>query len=277
MVMRCEKPKELWDTLSQYFERKTVSNKVYTLMQLYGLRMKRGARMQDHLRDLDELSDKLAAIGEEVGDNHKLAVLLRSVQDCYPTLATALLAKGDDELTLVFLKQALLDEEQRQGKPNTSPGGVTESEGSEAALKVQKFGRGRKPGVCFNCGQQGHFIRNCPTLVKDTAKHRAKTAGEQQESSENSEDSDAGGHTFVATVGLKAEVQDSQWIIDSGASRHMTFQWNVLREYKEFDNPEPVQLGDGHIVDALGTGKIKMISQLVRGHKTTGWMTVFQS
>ena len=199
--------------------------------------------MQDHLRDLDKLSNKLAAIGEEVSDNHKLAVLLQSIQDCSPTLVTALLAKGDDELTLVFVKQALLDEEQRQGKPNTSPGGVTESEGSEAALKVRKFGRGQKSGACFNCGQQGHFIQNCPTLVKDTSQHRAKTAGEQQEDSENS---DAGGHMFVAT-----EVQDSEWIIDSGASRHMTFQWNVLRGYKEFDNPEPVQLGDGRNVDAL--------------------------
>ena len=112
MVMHCTMPKDLWDTLNQYFERKTASNKVYTLMQLYGLRMRKCAQMQDHIRELDELSDKLAANGEKVSDNHKLAVLLRSVQDSYPTLVTALLAKGDDELTLVFIKQAFLDEEQ---------------------------------------------------------------------------------------------------------------------------------------------------------------------
>ena len=34
-VMNCKIPKELWDTLCQLFERKTVSNKVHTLMQLY--------------------------------------------------------------------------------------------------------------------------------------------------------------------------------------------------------------------------------------------------
>ena len=37
-------------------------------MQLYGLRMKTGAKIQDHLRKLDELSDQLAAIGEEVSE-----------------------------------------------------------------------------------------------------------------------------------------------------------------------------------------------------------------
>ena len=40
-VMKCKDPKELWDTLCQLFERKTVSNKVNVLMQLYGLRMRK--------------------------------------------------------------------------------------------------------------------------------------------------------------------------------------------------------------------------------------------
>ena len=253
MVMHCTMPKDLWDTLSQYFERKTASNNVYTLMQLYGLRMRKCDQMQDHIRELDELSDKLAAIGEKVSDNHKLAVLLRSVQDSYPTLVTALLAKGDDELTLVFIKQALLDEEQRQGKTDTGSGGGADAKGGHAALKARK-GKGVKFGTCHNCGEKGHFIRNCPSLVKDKARHRAKTAEEHEESSE---DSDAGGgHMFLASTGLKAEAKD-EWIIDSGASRHMTFQRNVLREYQEFENPEPVQLGDGRTVSALEQGKSK--------------------
>ena len=94
MVMNCMTPKDLWDTLCQSFE---VSNKVYTLMQLYGLHMGKGTHM----------NLKLAAIEEEVNDNHKLNVLLCTVQDTYPSLVTALLAKGDDDLTSVFAKQAL--------------------------------------------------------------------------------------------------------------------------------------------------------------------------
>ena len=66
MVMSCQTPKDMWDALCQSFERKTVSNKVYTLMKLYRLRMKRGTRIQEHLCWLNELSDHLAAIGEAV-------------------------------------------------------------------------------------------------------------------------------------------------------------------------------------------------------------------
>ena len=136
MVMSCTKPKDLWDTLSQFFERKTVSNKVYTLMQLYGLRMKKGIRIQDHLCELDELSDKLTAIGEEVSENHKVAVLLQSVQDWYPTLVTALLAKGDDPMSLPWFSSNRT--EQRCGKSSNNSG-VAESKGSDIALKALRF------------------------------------------------------------------------------------------------------------------------------------------
>ena len=51
---------------------------------------------------------------------------------------------------------------------------------------------------------------------------------------------------FVAKVGLKASAHSSDWIINSGASHHMTFEKNVLQGYREFKASEPVGLGDGH-------------------------------
>ena len=126
-------------------------------MQLYGLRIKRGTRIQDHLRQLDESADQLAAIGEQVSEVHKVAVLLRSVQECYSTFATALLAWGDDDLTLVFVKQALLDKEQRRGRPRESD--FTTANG-DSALKARKFSNKWKSGTgtCFNCGQQATLL-----------------------------------------------------------------------------------------------------------------------
>ena len=45
-------------------------------MQLYGLHMKKGTRISEHLRKTDELSDQLEAIRERVSEVHKVAVLL---------------------------------------------------------------------------------------------------------------------------------------------------------------------------------------------------------
>ena len=103
-------------------------------MQLYGQRMKRGSTIHDHLRKIDELSDQLKALGETVSELNKVAILLKSVQEVYPTLVTALLARGDSELTFMFTKQALLDEEQRRSKGN----GIHESpKPGDEALKAR--------------------------------------------------------------------------------------------------------------------------------------------
>ena len=78
---------------------------------------------------------------------------------------------------------------------------------------------------------------------------------------------------FVALVGLKADAQNKNWIIDSGVSRHMTFQGEILYNYKEFETPEPVGLGNGLTVSALGSGKVKVALQLYHNKKVAGWMT----
>jgi len=51
------------------------------------------------------------------------------------------------------------------------------------------------------------------------------------------------------------------WIVDSGASSHMTHTRELLVDYEEFDNPQNVCLGDGQIMEALGRGKLIFISQ----------------
>lgn len=49
-----------------------------------------------------------------------------------------------------------------------------------------------------------------------------------------------------------------QWLLDSGASSHMTSQVDYLTNYRTFDTPEKVGLGDGRIVEALGVCDLKL-------------------
>ena len=122
------------------------------------MRMKRGTQSQDYLHHLDELTNQLVAIGEEVSEVHKVAMLLQSVQESYSILVMALLAQGDDDLNLVFVKQALLDKERRREKPWEN--NLAAANGNSILRAPCKLNnKKQKPGTstCFNCGQVGHF------------------------------------------------------------------------------------------------------------------------
>ena len=55
-----------------------------------------------------------------------------------------------------------------------------------------------------------------------------------------------------------AEKKCCPWVIDSGASSHMTKEKHVMVNFQEFDKPENVALGDGRVVKALGSGSVRM-------------------
>ena len=46
----------------------------------------------------------------------------------------------------------------------------------------------------------------------------------------------------------------AKWILDSGATSHMTQTKELLSDYKELDRPETVKQGDGNTVEAVGVG-----------------------
>jgi hypothetical protein len=47
------------------------------------------------------------------------------------------------------------------------------------------------------------------------------------------------------------------WIVDSGASKHMTPHRYLLKNYVQFEEPEHITIGNGKRLDALGQGDIK--------------------
>lgn len=62
--------------------------------------------------------------------------------------------------------------------------------------------------------------------------------------------------TAGAFAASKDSSQAGSWLVDSGASSHMTCDKELLTDYQEFEIPEKVGLDDGRTVDALGVGNV---------------------
>ena len=69
--------------------------------------------------------------------------------------------------------------------------------------------------------------------LSNPPRHCVKKAEEAEVDS----DSERGAQTFVTTIALKPEERCKDWIIDSGASSHMTFQKELLCDYRKFKTP----------------------------------------
>ena len=63
--------------------------------------------------------------------------------------------------------------------------------------------------------------------------------------------------TGLFTVACRGSLQRRhQWIIDSGASAHMTYDFDIFSSYEQVTSPEPVVLVDGNKCFAIGTGTV---------------------
>ena len=91
---------------------------------------------------------------------------------------------------------------------------------------------------------------------------QAKIAESEESRQGNSEVSgeDVYATAFMASVGnvKSADKECYPWLIDSGASSHMTKEKHVLMNFQEFEEPENVALGDGCVVKTLGSGRVHM-------------------
>ena len=83
LVTSCDSPKAAWDALRNHFERDTLANKLFLKKQYFRMEMREGTSVEKHLKDMKELTDRLAAIGAPIAEEDQvpyLEVCRRAIQ-----------------------------------------------------------------------------------------------------------------------------------------------------------------------------------------------------
>lgn len=94
------------DALCEHFEKSTLANKLLLKKQYFQMGMKEGSFVAAHMKEMKEMTDKLAALGSTVSKEDHAATLLGSLPQSYQMLVTTLETRG--ELTLNFVQQSLV-------------------------------------------------------------------------------------------------------------------------------------------------------------------------
>ncbi|KAG6604645.1 Gag-pol Polyprotein [Phytophthora cinnamomi] len=130
--------------------------------------------------------------------------------------------------------------------------------------KEQAQGRqatANKASACHYCGEQGHWIAKCPVRIRENAERQRP----QRANVAQSED-DSGDFLFSVGGGSNTTKSNEVWLVDSGATQHMTSSKKFMRNYKKI-SPVDVHLADDGVVQAIGRGDIVMKMQTPRGVK----------
>ena len=247
--------KKLWTKLGEMYQVKSLLNQIFLRKKLYSLKMEEGGRIADHLEAFNMIVAQLVSVGVKMDEEEKCQILLCSLPDSWDSLvmaigSTSVVLKSEDVVG------ALLGEEMRRKVSISSKEALTvrgrpkeKGKKNEKRGKSKSKGRSKSPGkskvICWNCGKPGHIRKDC----KEEKKKKKKKFDSDSES--DKEDGDA----FIAALATHAG--NDAWLIDSGASFHMTSNRDWFSEYEGF-NGGKVYLGDDSPLDIVGRGKVRI-------------------
>ena len=187
-----------------------------------------------------------------------MAMVLKSMPESYDYLTTTMETRSDDDLTMEFVKNNLLDEAQKR---------MEKTHRSESISRV-----GPEKKITYHrCRKPGHMKRDCPMGSNNTP----TSSTMRDYSRKNGNFSSSGGHresmkpkpkgkvakssefSFIVGVVSKKREQLKSWIIDSGATSHMCCDRAFFNELKQSTGVS-ITLTDGNetVVKGVGSGHL---------------------
>lgn len=244
-IKNCKGPAEAWERLCNIHETKSLSNILFLRRKFLTIKMQDGDCMLDHINKVKDLADQLMCLDVAVKDEDIVMTLLDSLPPSYEHLIIALETRDMKDLTLEFVTARLMHEvaKRKEKEPQGDDAAMLSRQGKGGSNKNYKEER-----MCFKCGKPGHIARNCWS-----GKGKDVVNNTRYESADDD-------FAFVVMHGA-SNIKISKWIVDSGATQHMTPHRHMFDTYESVSNRN-VFLGDNGAVEALGKGSILVESRV---------------
>ncbi|MEY2929728.1 MAG: hypothetical protein RL033_477, partial [Pseudomonadota bacterium] len=271
VVNKAASAKAAFDSLESTFKESSIARKLQLKRELADLEKGKAEDLNVYLSRARALENRLTAAGCSI-DDLPLAFLGGLGED-YDMDVRIISAKGDKVDLNAIMPQLLQTEaliksrgarEERGAAFNSThqrPGyqQPRQSAGGCGTGQVQGRGRGQPQHAnphrhldCNYCNKKRHIERDCRKKKRDEAGAAGTSATPA---------------VMMATAAVAVDCESGEWIIDTGASTHMTRDVSALLEYRAHKRVTHIKCANGATARVEGTGDVTL-------HTSSGLVTL---
>lgn len=288
-----ETAKAIWDYLSNRYNQTNFALKYKLEMDIRNIKQLPGQPISDFYNQMSIIWDQLAlmepkwtvdaTLYEQYREETRLVQFLMALRDDFEGVRGSMFYRTPLPTVDSALAE-LIAEETRKGlthapKPTEPVVFATPSWKSEKLSQIQ----------CNYCKKLGHMVKDCPQPSSNNMRTKMKTKGYPKQNIaagaaqfQSEEDPNSGtalpqpsqlftaddiqniirqalsnSGTASSTNPTLSGMRNSNWLLDSGASNHMTYNHTVLSQSKPLTSPSVIYTADGSPASATHFGSIR--------------------
>ncbi len=259
-IQKAKTSKEAWDALASSHKAQSFAQKQLLKKQFSNLQKDPSEPMVKYIARASSLKNDLVAAGMLENELDFVGAILSGLPQDYEVVVSVLSMQDPDKLKAEDVLSQLLQVEQRLARMSVSGPSNSALVASHSGPSPGKPAySGKKKLICDHCGKPGHTKKRCFKLKAELRKQSSASAPASSKPGRY----DLKSVALFAEAAMSATTDDvfGLWVIDSGASAHMTCFLEKLVDYKPFDQPKPVTIGDNTQLLALGSGTACFVSR----------------
>lgn len=287
LVLKCKTSRELWERLCATHEQKSIANKQALQSEFFDIAMQKDEKVHEFIARAEYKYTQLEDIGVSYDESVLVGRIIAGLPRRFSPFVTAWSNLDESKQNLVELMARLGAEEQnlnRFKKPDAenallghhkykgeySSGrnrggrggrGGRPSRGRGRSWRGRSSGEQRERLSCWTCGSKEHLKRNCPD------KEKSKNDGKDKKETSNVTEEQAETAVMIADEATVADSSE-QWVVDTGATSHMTFSKSDFVSYNRLATVRLVRFGGNEIGRGIATGNVKLVA-MINGNRST--------
>ncbi|UYV69959.1 hypothetical protein LAZ67_7001325 [Cordylochernes scorpioides] len=262
LILNCKTSKDIWIALHERYEGDKKKRIIEARNDVSRLTMKKEENWEEYLYRSEKLLEQARNLGAEIEDQEFTTSVIRGLPQKYNLVALQLNCQM--KVSISDLKNCLklyherFTHEEKEG--NSKAFNTIHKESFSNSKHFHKNRNSNKP-ICFICAKPGHKAIECwPNPKNKRASENKQTSKNKPEHQNKAKFVNLQPEEHVSNIKeYETTQQPEEWVVDSGASCHMTSNRDLLKEEREVH--KTIKLADDSEIISNAEGAIEIEGQ----------------